>query len=73
MTTRATTVADIVKAVSAGMGDREAIEALQMRNYDELVETVHPNGYTMAGHRPMGDRRQNARLIAQACGKPLRR
>jgi hypothetical protein len=74
MTMRATTVADIVKAVSRGrMGNREAIEALQLRNYDELVETVHRNGYTMAGHRPMGDRRQNALLIALACGKPLRR
>jgi hypothetical protein len=73
MTTRATTVADIVKAVSAGrMGNREAIEALQLRNYDELVETVHLNGYTMAGHRPMGDRRENALLLAEACGKRLR-
>jgi hypothetical protein len=70
MTARPTTVADIVKAVSAGrMGNREAIEALQLRNYDELVETVHLNGYTMSGHRPMGDRRQNALLIAKACGK----
>jgi hypothetical protein len=39
MTTQATTVADIVKAVSARrMGNRAAIEALQLRNYDELVE-----------------------------------
>lgn len=74
MTVQATTVADIVKAVSAGrMGNHAAIEALQLRNYDELVETVHLNGYTMAGHRPMGDRRKNALLIAEACGKPLRR
>jgi pyridoxal/pyridoxine/pyridoxamine kinase len=72
MTIEVTTVADIVKAVSAGrMGNRAAIEALQLRNYDELVETVHLNGYTMAGHRPAGDRRENALLLAEACGKPL--
>jgi hypothetical protein len=70
MTTEATTVADIVKAVSAGrMGNRAAIEALRLRNYDELVETVHLNGYTMAAHRPMGDRRENAMLIAEVCGR----
>ena len=69
MTIKATTVADIVKAVSAGrMGNRAAVEALQLRNYDELVETVHLNGYTMAAHRPRGDRRENAMLIAEACG-----
>lgn len=74
MTAHPTTVADIVKAVSAGrMGNRAAIEALQLRSYDELVETVHLNGYTMAGHRPMGDRGQNARVIAEACGKSDRR
>jgi pyridoxal/pyridoxine/pyridoxamine kinase len=73
MTVQTTTVADIVKAVSAGrMGNHAAIEALQLHNYDELVETVHLNGYTMAGHRPIGDRRQNALLIADACGKTLR-
>lgn len=73
MTVQTTTVTDIVKAVSAGrMGNHAAIEALQLRTYDELVETVHLNGYTMAGHRPMADRRENAMLIAEACGKPLR-
>jgi pyridoxal/pyridoxine/pyridoxamine kinase len=73
MTIQTTTVADIVKAVSAGrMGNHAAIEALQLHNYDELVETVHLNGYTMAGHRPIGDRRQNVLLIADACGKTLR-
>lgn len=57
-----------MKAVSlGGMGNRAAIEALQLRNYDQLVETVH--GYTMAGHRN-GDRGRT-RPIAQACGRPL--
>jgi hypothetical protein len=51
------------------MGNRAAIEALQLRNYDELVETVHLNGYTMAAHRPKGDRRENAMLIAEVCGR----
>lgn len=74
MTVQTTTVADIVKAVSAGrMGNHAAIEALQLRSYDELVETVHLNGYAMAGHRPIGDRRQNAILIAEACGKSVQR
>ena len=73
MTVQTTTVSDIVKAVSAGrMGNRAAMEALQLRSYDELVETVHLNGYTMAGHRPIGDRRQNALLLAEACGKTVR-
>jgi hypothetical protein len=40
-----------------------------LNNYDELVETVHLNGYTMAAHRPIGDRRENAALIAEACGR----
>jgi hypothetical protein len=57
MTIQTTTVADIVKAVSTGrMGNRAAIKALQLRSYDELVETVHLNGYCClkpaAIHRP---------------------
>jgi len=64
------TVADVVKAVSAGrMGNRAAIEALALNNYRELVETVHLNGYTMAAHRPIGDRQENAALVAEACGR----
>jgi hypothetical protein len=70
MTAEITTVADIVRAVSAGrMGNRAAIEALSLHTYDELVETVHLNGYTMAAHRPSGDRAVNAMLVAEACGK----
>ena len=70
MSTKMSTVADVVKAVSAGrMGNRAAIEALALNNYQELVETVHLNGYTMAAHRPIGDRQENAALIAEACGR----
>jgi hypothetical protein len=70
MSTKTSTVADIVRAVSAGrIGNRAAIEALALNNYDELVETMHLNGYTMAAHRPIGDRRENAALIAEACGR----
>jgi hypothetical protein len=49
------------------MGNRAAIEALGLNNYEELVETVLLNGYTMAAHRPIGDRWENAALIAEAC------
>jgi hypothetical protein len=70
MTTRVTTVADIVKAVSAGrMGNRAAIEALQLRNYDELVETVHLNGYTMAGHRPAAKRAASCGSVRKASSR----
>jgi hypothetical protein len=70
MSTKMSTVADVVKAVSAGrMGNRAAIEALALNNYQELVETVHLNGYTMAAHRPIGDRQENAALVAEACGR----
>jgi hypothetical protein len=64
------TVAEIVKAVSAGrLGFKEAIRRLHLNTYDELVETVHLNGYTMPGHRAFGDRVANARIIAEACGR----
>jgi hypothetical protein len=70
MNSKASTVEEVVRAVSAGrMGNRAAIEALALNNYEELVETVHLNGYTMAAHRPIGDRRANAALIAEACGR----
>jgi hypothetical protein len=47
-------LADVLERLEAGKcGHSAVMEWLRIDNYHELVETMHFNGRTMPGHRPM--------------------
>ena len=68
------TVAEIVEAVHDGsIGHRQAIEALGLRGYNDLIDVMHANGLPLWAHRP--PRRASRELLdvlAAACGKKAR-
>jgi hypothetical protein len=47
-------LADVLEALEKGnIGHRAAMEWLNVKSYDALVEIMHTNGRLMPGHQPM--------------------
>ena len=47
-------LADVLEKLEKGkIGHRAAMEWLNVRSYDALVEIMHANGRLMPGHQPM--------------------
>lgn len=47
-------LADVLARLEKGrIGHQTAMEWLNVRSYDELVEIMHTNGRLMPGHQPM--------------------
>ena len=47
-------LADVLEKLEKGkLGHRAAMEWLNVKSYDDLVEIMHVNGRLMPGHQPM--------------------
>jgi len=47
-------LADVLERLEKGkIGHRAAMEWLNVKSYDDLVEVMHVNGRLMPGHQPM--------------------
>jgi hypothetical protein len=67
-------LADVLERLEKGkIGHRAAMEWLNVKSYDDLVEVMHVNGRLMPGHQPMrvaAETRALLRRIFRAAASP---